>query len=418
MKRALNHAVALTGILFILSFLGKTSAASDYFEQPTSYNVSHILPQDMVSSPLYRVDETVRYDGFLYHFMVHTKYGRFQVASQTSLSILIRELDAIAAMRQVELSDTFERSLVKSGENTVKGLKNLLSDPQSTLEGAGQGISALFSRATETVGRRELTDAEDSRVEQLVGLTKSKGDIATRYGVSIYSQNEVLQNELDNLARADYLGGITVGLATSSVSGVGGIILPTSGTARLLNEAINTTSAAELWLQNKNKLLAMGVDADSIELFLNNPVFTPALETVIVTALEKMEQVANRELFVKICLQASTTDMARVISELAVMAAEYHNHIAPLKKFTPMARLLKATKKDGNTVLLLPIDHLIWTKRTAASTADIVQQGMDSGITGFEVWILGTLSEQTRSSLRTMGWQIHEHARNTLFKRP
>mgnify|MGYP001824874254 CR=1 FL=1 len=32
-----------------------------------------------------------------------------------------------------------------------------------------------------TIGKRELTDAEDSRVEQLVGISKSKGKIATKY---------------------------------------------------------------------------------------------------------------------------------------------------------------------------------------------------------------------------------------------
>ena len=36
---------------------------------------------------------------------------------------------------------------------------------------------------------------------------------------------------------------------------VGGVLLTTSGTARLINQAINTTPASELWLQNMNKLL-------------------------------------------------------------------------------------------------------------------------------------------------------------------
>ena len=89
----------------------------------------------------------------------------------------------------------------------------------------------------------------------------------------MYSSNQVLQKELDRLGQADYLGGLGVGVATSFVPGVGGLVLTTSGTARLLNEAINTTPGSELWLQNKNKLLAMGMDADTIELFLNNQVF-------------------------------------------------------------------------------------------------------------------------------------------------
>ena len=140
-------------------------------------------------------------------------------------------------------------------------------------------MQSLFNRAKNTIGRRQLTSTEDSRVEQLIGLTKSKGNIATHYGTSIYSHNPVLQQELDRLARADYLGGLGVGLATSAVSGVGGTVLTVSGTSRLLKEVINTTPASELWLQNKNKLLAMGVDEDTAELFLNNPVLNPELAT-------------------------------------------------------------------------------------------------------------------------------------------
>jgi len=95
--------------------------------------------------------------------------------------MLIHELDAIAAMKQVETSDTVLKSLQKSGENTVAGLTSL--------------------------------------------------------------------------AMADCLGKISFSLATSMVPGVGGLVLSTSGTARL-NETINITSPPELWLRNKNKLPA------------------------------------------------------------------------------------------------------------------------------------------------------------------
>ena len=251
-------------------------------------------------------------------------------------------------------------------------------------------------------------------MKQFVGVTKSKGTIATRYGVSIYSQNKVLQEELDRLAMADYLGRNQRRPCHQRDSGGGGLVLSTSGTARLLNETINTTSAAELWLQNKNKLLAMKMDADTIELFLNNPVFTPALQTVLVAALEKMPGVANRELFIKVGLQASTPDMAKVIMEMAVMAAGYHQHVSPLAGFAPMARLVKALRQDGTVVVLLPTDQMIWTQRVASVAGDMVQQGKAGKAAGFEIWTLGTFSDRARSALKAMGWQTHEQARNDL----
>jgi hypothetical protein len=402
-------------ILSFLPLMPLTATAADTgFEQPGEYRAGVLLKPEMAQGRYHKVDDRVGHDGFLYRFSVQSSFGPYEVTSLSSLAALIRELDAIAAMKQVETSDTVMKSLQQSGENAVQGVTNLFNDPEGTLRGAGQGISSLFNRASETVGNRQLTETEDSRMKQVLGVTKSKGEIATRYGVSIYSRNRTLQAELDRLAMADYLGGISVGLATSAVPGVGGLVLSTSGTARLLNETINTTAASELWLKNKNKLLAMKADADSIELFLNNPVFTPALQTVLVAALEELPAVANLELFIKVGLQASSPEMARVITEMAVMAAGYHKHVAPLTGFSPMARLVRATRQDGTVVVLLPTDHMIWTERVAAVAGDLVTQGRTNRSPGFEIWTLGTFSDRARTGLKAMGWQTHEQARSTL----
>ncbi len=243
--------------------------------------------------------------------------------------ILVREIEAIAAMKKIKTDDIAIESLKQSGKNTVTGVKNLVSDPMGTFESAASGVGSLFSRAVGTVGKRETTGAEDNKAEQLIGFSKSKGQIASKFGVNMYSRNKVLQTELDRLAWADYLGGISVGVATSAVPGVGGLVLTTSGTARLLNEAINTTPASELWLQNKNKLLGMGMNEDTIELFLNNPQFSPALQTVMVAALDSMKGVDNRELYLKVALQAGDPVMARIITESSEMTCRLSQAYIP-----------------------------------------------------------------------------------------
>jgi len=284
-------------------------------------------------------------------------------------------------------------------------LKNLFTDPQGTLEGAATGVGSLFNRAKETIGKRKPTGAEDSRFEQLIGVSKSKGEIATRFGVNLYSRNEVLQRELDRLGQADYLGGLGVGVATSIVPGIGGLIVSTSGTARILNEAINTTPSSELWLQNKNKLLAMGADADTSELFLNNPSFSPAFQTVLVSALESMKGVDNRELFLKVALQAGDTEMAKTITEITVMSAGYHKEIAPLKTFSPMARLTKGVREDGTIVVMLPTDFLIWDQRVAETAAGVSSRAK----AGLELWVLGIVSDLATAELQKLGWRIYSN---------
>lgn len=168
--------------------------------------------------------------------------------------------------------------------------------------------------------------------------------------MSVYSRNARLQEELNRLARADFLGGLGISTVQGAIPGANGLLLTTSAAARLLNEVVNTTPAAQLWLQNKNKLLAMGFNADTVELFLNNPTFSPAHQTTLVTALTELEGVANRELFMKVALQASDVGMANLISRIAVMSVGYHKNISSLKRFIPLARITYATGKDGSVI--------------------------------------------------------------------
>lgn len=259
------------------------------YEEPPVLQAKSILQPELLKGKNHSVQDKVINDGLFNHYTVETSFGTFKAGSTDDLKIIVKEINAIVGMQQVETDDTMIEGLKQSGQKTVTGVENLFSDPQGTLEGAASGVGSLFNRAKETVGKRETTDAEDSKFEQLVGISKAKGEIATKYGVNVYSRNKVLQEELDRLGQADYLGGLGVGVASSIVPGAGGLVLTASGTARLLNEVINTTPASELWLQNKNKLVTMSMNFDTVKLFLKNPSFSPALSTVLVTALESLK---------------------------------------------------------------------------------------------------------------------------------
>lgn len=376
------------------------------FEEPLTFQAAAILDPSLLKGKHHTVDSVVKNDGLFNHYRITSTFGDFKANSTTGLKIVIHEIGAIAAMKEVEVEDTALESLKQSGEKTVTGLKNLFTKPQETLEGAASGVSSLFNRAKETVGSRETTGGEDSRVKQFIGLSKSKGLIATKFGVNMYSRNVVLQEELDRLARADYLGGLGMSVATSFVP-VGGLILTTSGTARLLNEAINTTPASELWLRNKNKLLAMGMNEDMVELFLNNPSFSPALETVLVAALGKMDGVKKKDLFIMVALQANDPDMAETITEVAVMSAGYHQHVSPLHKIVPMARMTCGMKKDGTVVVLLPTDHIIWSEKVADVAEDLTDKTAKSVKPTAEIWVLGDFSSKAKGELENLGWQLH-----------
>jgi len=405
-KRLKHNVQRLVIFIFSLLLIPSSEALAEYEKQGT-LNASSFLSKELLKGKYHSVEEKVHTDGLYNHYRVESPFGTWKITSTISLKILVNELHAIAEMKKVETDDTAIESLKQSGENTVTGVKNLFNDPQGSLEGAASGVSSLFNRASQTIGKRQATDAEDGSFEQLIGYSKAKGEIATRFGVNVYSRNQVLGEELSRLAKANYLGGLGVGVATSFVPGVGGLVLTTSGTTRLLNEAINTTPAPQLWLDNKNKLLKIGVNQDTVELFLNNPVFSPAMQTVMVAALESMKTVQNRALYIKIALQANTYDMAKLITETTVLTAGYNKNIAPLKTVTPLARLACGVKKNGDLVLTLPTDYIIWSERVANTANIIAEKLAQSKGSEVEIWTLGDMSTKARSEIEKQGWKIH-----------
>lgn len=382
------------------------------FEKPPIFKAQSILKSKLLKGKYHTVNDQVKNDGLFNHYTIKSDFGSFKAGSTMDLEILVNEITAIADMIKVETDDTAVESLKTSGKKTVAGLKHLWNEPEETFKDAASSASSLFNRAKETVGERETSSAEDSKFEQLVGISKSKGMIATKYGVNVYSRNEILQEQLDRLGQADFAGGLGVGVASSFVPGIGGLILTTSGTARILNEAINNTPASKLWVDNKHKLEAMGIDEDTITLFLNNPSFSPALSTLLVTALDKMKGVDNRSLFIKVSLQASNPAMAKTITRISLMTAGYHKNISPLKSIATMARLTQGIRKDGSRIVLLPIDYITWSEQVADAAAGVRKAAKGSGT---ELWVLGSLSRQATEELEKLDWKIHTSAKAKLI---
>jgi hypothetical protein len=306
-------------------------------------------------------------------------------------------------MAKIETSDTVKKSLEESGKKTISGIKNLFSDPQGTLEGAGTGIGRLFGRAKESF-HSDPSQTEDSRAEQLIGFSKSKREIASKLGIDVYSANTVLQEQLERLAWADYAGGLGLSAGLSLIPGGAGLVLSASGAARLLNDQINVTPPSELRLQNRQKLLGLGMNSDTIDLFINNTVFSPRHQTWFVAALEKMKGASNRELFLKVALQAHDRTMALIITQMAMMFAGYHAKIEPVDRFYPIARVLYATDKKGKSLIVLPADHILWSERFANAVSEIKEKTKGNQ---FELWTAGSVSKKAKDHLSKAGWEVH-----------
>ncbi len=373
-----------------------------------------MLPATLLKGEFYELSSEVHNDGLLNHYTIRSEFGDFMAVSNTLLKIRLREVEAIAAMRQVDTSGATLQGLKQSGKKTFSGAKNLIVHPIETIGGAAEGAGEMFQRSTSRSGRK-ASDTEDSKFEQLIGLSKARGVIASRYGVNVYSQNLVLQKELDRLARANYFGGMGIRVLTSIIPGVN-LMLSTSNAARALNESINTMSASEIWSLNKRKLQGMklALSEAQLELFLNNPVFNPALQTVLVTMLVALTGVENRELFIQLSIKADSSVRARMLTELSVMAARYHKNISPIARFTPMAKLLSAVLSDRSVLILLPVDYVLWTENFSRVAEFMTARARQLNKGTPALWLMGRVSRRTRAELHARGWKVRPEAGSLL----
>ena len=390
--------------IVVFSFSVLPALAGEQYEGTVTLKASSVLPKKILSSDLYTITEKVSNDGFTNTYKVNSASNSFQVASNIALYKLLLEIEAIESMKKVEESDAFVNALKESGVATVEGIKKLFTNPADTLENAVSGLSSLFARAEESIFNSSPGESEDSRIEQAIGFSNAKREVAFRYNVDPYSQNKILQEHLDRIAWADYAGGLTLGVATLPVGGVAGATLSVSGTARLLGEIIATTPPAELKLQNRGKLEKMGIDSELAALFIENPYFSPLQQTAFVLSLEKIKTAENKTLPLQVALQVKDREMAGTMTSIMVMFAGYNSKINSVVKFKTVARIFAAIDKKGKMIVMLPADYVTWNQRLANGLGATGEKKNSAG----EIWIVGTASPMAMKKIEAAGWHLEE----------
>ncbi len=400
--------------IILLFFSVLPIGAAELPEGTVTLKASSVLPKEILSSKLYSIEETVTNDGFTNTYRVNSATNSFQASSNIGLYKLLLEIEAIEIMKTVEKSDVFVNALKESGVATVGGLKNLFTDPLNTLENAASGIGSLFSRAEESIFNSSPGESEDSRIEQTIGFSNAKREVAFRYKVDVYSQNTILQEHLNNLAWAEYAGGLTLSVATMPIGGVAGATLSVSGTARLLGEVIATTPPAELKLQNRQKLRDMGIDEDLSDLFIENPHFSPLQQTAFVMTLEKIKTAQNRSLPLQAALQVNNRDMARYMTTIMAMFSGYNSKITHIARFKTVARVFGAIDKEGKMIIMLPADYVTWNQRLVKG----IGQSKENTNNAAEIWLTGTASPMAEKNIKAAGWKLEQRVAEKIgFKR-
>jgi len=391
-------------------------AAQGGYERSATLSASKILPPDLLSGPNHRVEETVYNDGYQNTYKVGSRFGTFVAVSTAMLRKRISEINALVRMEQIEGTKEFTSSLKEAGTDTLVGFKNLVTQPVDTVKGAASGLAVAFRRAGDAIAGAKRSDSEDSKIKDLIGFSKTKREYAFQLGVDAYTDNQKLQDRLNEISWAGYAGGITWAAAMSAVPGGAGLAISISGAHKLLNEVFRTTPPVDLRRMNGEKLKAMDVYPDVADAFLNNSVYSPRDQSLLVNALEEMKGVGNRATFVRLAAATANPEVAFFRQRQAEMYAGYHKAIAPVETFIALGEFAAVRTVKNEVVFNVPLDHLVWTQDMAklltAADARVTQLTRPANK---QLWVAGTVSPRAKKEIETLGWQVQERSEERLL---
>ena len=383
------------------------------FEELPELKASEILKPELLKGPHYVVRDPVATASGMNQFTIDSDFGLFEADGNEMLLQRLKEIDAIARLRDVSRTDAFKKSLVAAAKSPLNSAKNIARDPAQAISNVPKGIMKFLGRAKETVQNVGKGSGEDegegSRLKDVMGYSDKKRKIALQMGIDPYSTNTVLQKELDDVAWASWAGGFTFSVATFPVSGPIGAALTVTNLNSTVDQLLREKSPSELEQINHATFRAMGASASDIERILHGGAFTPTQSTTFAVNLKSLKGVANRGAFVKIAAQKSTTEAdALFCVHTAALMNQIHEKIL-IARITMLHDFPICVAKDGTIVVALQWDYAAWTSGAGSFTNDVQKLAAQSGKTpNVFVALSGQVSPRLRQELEMRGFTLHD----------
>jgi hypothetical protein len=161
----------------------------------------------------------------------------------------------------------------------------------------------------------------------------------------------------------------------------------------------------------------MDVHPEVADAFLNNSIYSPRCQTLLVNALEEMKGVGNRATFVRLAAATTNKDIAFFRERQAEMYAGYNKAVAPVETFIALGEFAAVRTTKNEIVFNVPLDHLVWTEAMAKLlTAADARVTQETRPVNKQLWVTGTVSARARKELESRGWQVQENSEARLLE--
>ena len=396
--------IALCG--FALNAQEVNSAPTNGFETPGPVDAKAFLPESQMSGALHSVGPEASNDGLLNTYQLNAGGGTREVLTTPLLKVRIREIYALDYLRNLSKTEEFGKALGKALGAKADSVVGAVRDPVGTMKSLPKGASKFFGGIGEAI-KGGKSETESSTVDRIAGTDKAKASLALKLGVSPYTDNQELQEELTNTARAMAGGGLVLNVATMAATGGVGAALSVIGVNQTMQEALVNSSPSDLRIMNRKKLFALGLSREEADAFLMHSQYTPWNKTSITDSLSRIG--ANPGEFLKQARKATSQEDAFYFQRLAQLLLQYHGAVAPLRSIRLENGLICGIDRDGNLVIPVSQDYAIWSARIAARTDEFVDLSRSRGHKGISLWTDGQLSVRLCDEFKARGitWKMN-----------
>lgn len=399
--------------LFLVGFLAvggglhaQPAVPSVPYEAPPALQAKDIFPAAMLTGVHYKVRDAVETEGGLNRFTIDTAEGVFTADGNEILIERLREINAIAQLRQVSKGEEYKTALKGAAKAPVDLAKSLVTQPRETVQGVAKGAWKLMNRAGEAVrgavDGRERSAYEESAGRDLIGFTKVKRHLAVSLGVNPYSRNAVLQKVLDEVAWTSYAGKMTFSAALLPLGGGAATIATGMQVSTSLSGLIRDNSPEDLRLINNRILTGLELPPVLIQAFLQNPAFSPVHQTMLCEALKGLRGVDGLDVLLDLTRAAADEDDAWFFQRTAELIAWLHTGSTPLSRIVSLNGFPVCLARDGKVVVALHLDYAGWSPVTDRFTAALLRP-QNLTPSGFRVVLSGMASPVLRQRLEASG---------------
>jgi len=251
--------------------------------------------------------------------------------------------------------------------------------------------------------------SQDSKAKEILLVGSFKRDYATRFDVDPYSSNKVLQEELDKIGKAAALGSWTASAAMMPISGPAGAVISGTSLSKSFNNVLKNEPPSRIRIINEEKLKEMGIAPDIAKSYLDDEVYTPRQDLILVDSLHRLGTATGREPYLSAAMAAVDEVEANFFVNTAQLLRGYHEKQGPITGITMVGPLTLAQTKSGAAVIPFALDHGVWTANADKVSQELKTTYRAPGFNGtFELWVTGTLSARGKQELQARGFTVVE----------